>query len=193
MKKPSAQKDPGPRSMVRYIGRVIDGSKPGNHPGFVEPALATLRAKPPTGTGCVHEIKFDGYRLQACAAACVTHSIITAADTIVSRDRDRTSCWVSEEDQRGGRSARQSPAELPSLRRDNLARLRDLRLRCGHCGERGKAPLRLARNDAGHPATHRDATNSLSGQRRCPKSMSQPPRWRAGHEDRPRCRPGCGS
>jgi hypothetical protein len=59
------RKDPGPRSMVRFIGRVIKGSKPGKHPGFVEPALATLRTKPPTGSGYVHEIKFDGYRVQA--------------------------------------------------------------------------------------------------------------------------------
>lgn len=34
-----------------------------------------------------------------------------------------------------------SPAELPTLRRDNLTRLRDLRLRCGHCGVRGQAPV----------------------------------------------------
>src|SRR5436305_5325831 len=60
-----ARKDPGPRSMVRFIGRVITGSQPGKHPGFVEPALATLRTKPPTGAGYIHEIKFDGYRVQA--------------------------------------------------------------------------------------------------------------------------------
>src|SRR4051812_32975560 len=59
------RKDPGPRSMVRFIGRVIQGSKPGKHPGFVQPALATLRTKPPTGVGYIHEIKFDGYRVQA--------------------------------------------------------------------------------------------------------------------------------
>jgi bifunctional non-homologous end joining protein LigD len=34
-------------------------------PAFVEPSLATLAAKPPKGAGWVHEIKFDGYRLQA--------------------------------------------------------------------------------------------------------------------------------
>jgi bifunctional non-homologous end joining protein LigD len=32
---------------------------------FVEPCLATLAAKPPAGDRWVHEIKFDGYRLQA--------------------------------------------------------------------------------------------------------------------------------
>src|SRR5881275_2528993 len=59
------RKDPGPRSMVRFIGRVIKGSKPAKHPGFVEPQLAILRTRPPTGEQYVHEIKFDGYRVQA--------------------------------------------------------------------------------------------------------------------------------
>ncbi len=43
------RKDPGPRSMVGFIGRVIKGSKPGEHPDSVEPALATLWAKPSIG------------------------------------------------------------------------------------------------------------------------------------------------
>ncbi len=34
-------------------------------PAFIEPELATLSAKPPTGTKWLHEIKFDGYRIQA--------------------------------------------------------------------------------------------------------------------------------
>jgi len=34
-------------------------------PGFVPPALATLKAKPPAGEAWVHEIKFDGYRIEA--------------------------------------------------------------------------------------------------------------------------------
>jgi bifunctional non-homologous end joining protein LigD len=34
-------------------------------PGFVEPALATLRPSAPAGAKWVHEIKFDGYRTQA--------------------------------------------------------------------------------------------------------------------------------
>jgi hypothetical protein len=33
-----------------------------------------------------------------------------------------------------------SPAELPTIRRGNTTRLRDLKLRCGHCGVRGQAP-----------------------------------------------------
>ena len=34
-------------------------------PGFIPPALATLKPKAPQGDAWVHEIKFDGYRLQA--------------------------------------------------------------------------------------------------------------------------------
>jgi bifunctional non-homologous end joining protein LigD len=33
-------------------------------PGFIEPALATLHDRSPSGERWVHEIKFDGYRLQ---------------------------------------------------------------------------------------------------------------------------------
>lgn len=34
-------------------------------PQFVQPSLATLRTHAPDGAGWVHEIKFDGYRIQA--------------------------------------------------------------------------------------------------------------------------------
>ncbi|WP_332681410.1 DNA ligase D, partial [Bosea sp. (in: a-proteobacteria)] len=34
-------------------------------PRFVEPCLATLQEKPPAGENWLHEVKFDGYRLQA--------------------------------------------------------------------------------------------------------------------------------
>jgi bifunctional non-homologous end joining protein LigD len=40
-------------------------AKKGSFPGFIEPALATLRPSPPPGAKWIHEIKFDGYRLQA--------------------------------------------------------------------------------------------------------------------------------
>ena len=33
-------------------------------PGFVEPALASSIAKVPSGSRWIHEIKFDGYRVQ---------------------------------------------------------------------------------------------------------------------------------
>jgi bifunctional non-homologous end joining protein LigD len=35
-----------------------------NYPGFIEPALATSIDKVPSGERWIHEIKFDGYRVQ---------------------------------------------------------------------------------------------------------------------------------
>ncbi len=43
----------------------IKGARKADDPGFVPPALATLRASAPAGSRWLHEIKFDGYRLQA--------------------------------------------------------------------------------------------------------------------------------
>src|SRR5215203_3382214 len=57
------RKDPGPLPTARRI--TVPGAKPGKHPGFVQPALATLKVQPPSGERYVHEIKFDGYRVQA--------------------------------------------------------------------------------------------------------------------------------
>ncbi len=44
---------------------VPKGGKRAALPDFVPPALATLQSKPPSGAAWVHEIKFDGYRIQA--------------------------------------------------------------------------------------------------------------------------------
>ena len=38
-------------------------------PGFIAPALATLKAAPPAGPDWLHEVKFDGYRIQAHVSA----------------------------------------------------------------------------------------------------------------------------
>ena len=43
----------------------LKGAKKAPLPSFVEPALATLVAKAPENAKWLHEIKFDGYRLQA--------------------------------------------------------------------------------------------------------------------------------
>jgi bifunctional non-homologous end joining protein LigD len=43
----------------------LKGAKKAPLPRFVEPTLATLTSKPPSGVRWIHEIKFDGYRLQA--------------------------------------------------------------------------------------------------------------------------------
>lgn len=44
---------------------AIEGAAEGPLPGFVGPMLASLARSPPTGARWLHEIKFDGYRLQA--------------------------------------------------------------------------------------------------------------------------------
>ncbi len=43
---------------------MLQGAKPAPFPGFIKPQLATLRDVVPTGAGWLHEIKFDGYRVQ---------------------------------------------------------------------------------------------------------------------------------
>jgi bifunctional non-homologous end joining protein LigD len=58
-----ARKDPGPQSRSHRI--AVEGARPAKHPGFVEPELATLRAQPHANDRYVHEVKFDGYRIQA--------------------------------------------------------------------------------------------------------------------------------
>lgn len=42
----------------------LKGARKAALPSFVEPALATLVSKPPSGSRWLHEIKFDGYRLE---------------------------------------------------------------------------------------------------------------------------------
>jgi bifunctional non-homologous end joining protein LigD len=53
---PSAHKKSDPPSR---------GGKSGRPPDFVQPSLATLHADAPRGKQWVHEIKFDGYRIEA--------------------------------------------------------------------------------------------------------------------------------
>jgi bifunctional non-homologous end joining protein LigD len=53
----------GPR--VRIDPASLAGATPAPLPTFIEPCLATLTHAPPTGDKWLHEIKFDGYRLQA--------------------------------------------------------------------------------------------------------------------------------
>jgi bifunctional non-homologous end joining protein LigD len=43
---------------------MIAGARPSEMPGFIKPQLATLRSKAPKGDGWLHEIKYDGYRIQ---------------------------------------------------------------------------------------------------------------------------------
>jgi bifunctional non-homologous end joining protein LigD len=55
----AARPKPSPAKTVKAAG------KRGRLPDFVEPQLATRVGAPPAGEGWVHEIKLDGYRIQA--------------------------------------------------------------------------------------------------------------------------------
>jgi len=63
--------------------KSIPGARPASPPGFVEPCLPTLREHAPAGDQWVHEIKFDGYRLQL-------HVRDGRAVVFTRRDYDRT-------------------------------------------------------------------------------------------------------
>ncbi len=58
---PKAGGDPDPAIDLA----AIKGARKAKLPAFVPPMLATLAASPPSGERWLHEIKFDGYRLQA--------------------------------------------------------------------------------------------------------------------------------
>lgn len=53
------------RSSARFLARVLAGARPHPIPGFIEACRPTSRTNVPTGDQWVHEIKFDGHRLQA--------------------------------------------------------------------------------------------------------------------------------
>ncbi len=61
--KPPKKPAKKPAAKARAKPRASKAADP--FPGFVPPALATLKPKAPRGATWVHEIKFDGYRLQA--------------------------------------------------------------------------------------------------------------------------------
>ena len=59
-----------PRSVAWSVFVAFQREKPAAigvkapYPGFIEPELATSVDKVPSGTRWLHEIKFDGYRVQ---------------------------------------------------------------------------------------------------------------------------------
>src|ERR1700736_4840255 len=62
----AASEEPAPkaaRSKAVSSKRKPRGSDP--MPGFIAPELCKLIDRPPSGVGWVHEVKFDGYRIQA--------------------------------------------------------------------------------------------------------------------------------
>ncbi|MCJ8237306.1 DNA ligase D [Peteryoungia algae] len=58
-------KDTATRRRATKGDRVPKGAKPGEMPDFVPPALASLVKTVPKGDRWLHEIKLDGYRIQA--------------------------------------------------------------------------------------------------------------------------------
>jgi bifunctional non-homologous end joining protein LigD len=50
--------------MTKRARKVVAAATPAAMPGFIKPQLATLKAKVPSGDQWLHEIKFDGYRVQ---------------------------------------------------------------------------------------------------------------------------------
>ena len=60
-KAPKTQKSKPVKPMAVKIAKARKAPMP----DFIEPMLATLAAKPPASARYIHEIKFDGYRLQA--------------------------------------------------------------------------------------------------------------------------------
>ena len=50
--------------MTKRARTVVAASASAEMPGFIKPQLATLKSKAPVGSQWLHEIKFDGYRVQ---------------------------------------------------------------------------------------------------------------------------------
>src|ERR1700749_642585 len=50
--------------MTKRARRVVAAAASAEMPGFIKPQLATLKANAPSGDQWLHEIKFDGYRVQ---------------------------------------------------------------------------------------------------------------------------------
>lgn len=59
------QEEPEAEEEADLDPSALKGAKKAAMPDFVEPTLASLVSSPPSGEQWLHEIKFDGYRLQA--------------------------------------------------------------------------------------------------------------------------------
>ncbi len=58
---------PAKRPTTHSASQPPKAAKRAALPKFVPPMLPTLIAAPPQGAGWIHEIKFDGYRMEACS------------------------------------------------------------------------------------------------------------------------------
>jgi bifunctional non-homologous end joining protein LigD len=61
---PKSQRQYATNASARVLASNLPGAKAARMSGFVEPSLATLSDRIPAGDDWLHEIKFDGYRLQ---------------------------------------------------------------------------------------------------------------------------------
>ena len=52
------------RTSTRFIARMIEGAKPSEMPGIYPAPTRHAQAQAPVGDKWIHEIKFDGYRVQ---------------------------------------------------------------------------------------------------------------------------------
>ena len=64
-KSSKAPRDAATTPTATSMAERIKGARKATMPRFVEPSLAALVAKAPTGGQWLHEIKYDGYRIQA--------------------------------------------------------------------------------------------------------------------------------
>jgi bifunctional non-homologous end joining protein LigD len=62
--RPKSKRQYVPQNDALAIASKLKGAKASLFPRFLEPCLATLRDKAPSGAQWIHEIKYDGYRLQ---------------------------------------------------------------------------------------------------------------------------------
>ena len=63
-RRPKSQRQYVVQNDAATIAKTLPGACGVRMPGFVSPCLAVLRDKVPSGDQWIHEIKFDGYRLQ---------------------------------------------------------------------------------------------------------------------------------
>ena len=53
------------RSTTRFLARMVEGAQPAPIAGFVQPCLPAPAKAPPRGADWVHEIRFEGLRIEA--------------------------------------------------------------------------------------------------------------------------------
>jgi bifunctional non-homologous end joining protein LigD len=75
--------------MARHRAKPPEIGAKASYPGFVEPALASSIEKAPAGERWIHEVKFDGHRVQVhlASAAVKIHAARQRLDQTLQKDR----------------------------------------------------------------------------------------------------------